>query len=378
MFIWMRKTLTRKLFITLFIIVLLMGGAAYYFWGLGQSFPIEYTLVAISTFFIVFIVIVYKSISLPLRKITKQMKYILTGRSFKRIYSNRVDELGVIAQFFNEITENIQSISSKLREQRRMSSELEIASTIQKTILPDKSPEIPGLEVTAKTRPAVEVGGDNFDFIKRGKNTYMYVGDVTGHGVPAGLIMMMVNTLLHTYSEMYDSAYDIIVNTNRQLKPRIKASMFMTMVMLKWDEETKKMTYIGAGHEYILIYRAATGKIESKKAGGIALGMVPDNSKLVKEKELDLEEGDMVILYTDGITEAKNDEGEMFELDRLKEKIKKYAVKYGPAGVFHHTAVDFSNFAGEAEQEDDITLMVIRYNGESKIEDGAQEKTTKW
>jgi len=69
------------------------------------------------------------------------------------------------------------------------------------------------------------------------------------------LVMMMVNTLLHTYSEMYSSVYDIIVNTNRILKPRIKAAMFMTMIMLKWDHIEKKMTYVGAGHEYILIYR---------------------------------------------------------------------------------------------------------------------------
>lgn len=378
MFVWIRKSITRKITLILFFVALLMGAGAYYFWGMGEDFPIEYSLIALAAFFIFFVILTYKYVALPLRRITKQMKYILTGRSFKRIYSKRVDEIGIIAQFFNEITENIQSISGKLREQQRMSSELEIASSIQRTLLPDKSPDIPELEIVAKTRPAVEVGGDNFDFIERGKDTYMYVGDVTGHGVPAGLIMMMVNTLLHTYSEKYDNAYDIVVNTNRQLKPRIKASMFMTMVMLRWNSELKKMTYVGSGHEYILIHRASTGKIEAKKAGGVALGMVPDNSKLVKEVELELEEGDMIVLYTDGITEAKNDEGEMFGLERLQEAIKKYATQYGPSGVVHHTATDFSHFVGETEQEDDITLMAVRYAGEKKSEDEPKEQTTKW
>lgn len=376
MFTFIRKSLTRKISLTLFILAIIMAGAAYYFWGMEMQFPIEYSLSALALFLVLFIVITYKYIGRPLKKITKQMKRILTGRDYKRIYSKRVDELGVIAQFFNEITENIQSISSKLKEQQRMSSELEVASNIQKTILPPENPDIPGLELTAKTRPAVEVGGDNFDFIQRGKNTYIYVGDVTGHGVPAGLVMMMVNTLLHTYSEMYDNAYDIVVNTNRQLKPRIKASMFMTMVLLKWDSEAQKMTYVGAGHEYILIYRPSTGKIEAKKAGGVALGMVPDNSKLVKEQEISLEEGDIIIIYTDGITEAKNEDGEMFGLERLEEKIKKYAVEYGPSGIIHHTAMDFSRFVGESEQEDDITLMAVRYTGKVKKE--KVEKTTKW
>jgi serine phosphatase RsbU (regulator of sigma subunit) len=378
MFTFIRKSLTRKITLLLFIIALLTGAGAYYYWGLGISLPIEISLAATCVFFILFIVIIYRYVSRPLKKITRQMKYILTGRSFKRIYSDRVDELGVIAQFFNEITENIQSVSSKLREQQRMSSELEIASNIQRTILPEESPEIPGLEVNAKTRPAVEVGGDNFDFIQRGDNFFIYVGDVTGHGVPAGLIMMMVNTLLHTYSEMYDTAYDIVVNTNRQLKPRIKASMFMTMVMLKWDSKAQKMTYVGAGHEHLLIYKPSTGKIEARKTGGVAIGMVPDNSKLVKEQKLELEEGDIVVIYSDGITEAKNEEGEMFGLERLEETIKKYAVQYGPSGIIHHTALDFSRFVGESEQEDDITMMAVRYTGKQKPKEKPAEKTTKW
>ena len=175
---------------------------------------------------------------------------------------------------------------------------------------------------------------------------------------------------------MYSSVYDIVVNTNKMLKPRIKAAMFMTMVMLKWDHLKKKMTYVGAGHEYLLIYRSATGQVESKPAGGVALGMVPDNSKLVKEQEVNLEDGDMIIVYTDGITEAKNDKGEMFGVERLIESIKKYAAQYGPEGVTHHTAIDFSQYVGDHEQEDDITLMVIKYTEQENKEQA--DKSTNW
>ena len=376
MITWIRKSLARR--ITLFLLFILAASSygIYYFWDNPLSFPIYYSLAALGVATLIFIVLISSMISLPLKKLTKQMKLLLTGRSYKKITTNRIDEIGLIAQFFNEITENLEDISQKLKEGKRMSSELEIASSIQNTILPSKSPHVPNLEVVAKSRPAVEVGGDSFDFIQRENATYFYIGDVTGHGAPAALVMMMVNTLLHTYSEMYSSVYDIVVNTNKMLKPRIKAAMFMTMVMLKWDHLKKKMTYVGAGHEYLLIYRSATGQVESKPAGGVALGMVPDNSKLVKEQEVNLEDGDMIIVYTDGITEAKNDKGEMFGVERLIESIKKYAAQYGPEGVTHHTAIDFSQYVGNHEQEDDITLMVIKYTEQENKEQA--DKSTNW
>jgi len=382
MFNWCKKKLTRKITALLLFIIALLACAAYYFWTIPQELPAYYSLLALAGLVLIFLVIIYKYISRPLRILTKQMKYLLTGKIYKKIYTNRIDEVGIIAQFFNEVTENLESISKKLKDAQRMASELEIASNIQRMILPHENPKIPGLEIVAKTRPAVEVGGDNFDFINRKDNTFIYLGDVTGHGVPSALVMMMANTLLNTYAENYDNLYDIVVNTNRQLKPRIKSAMFMTMVMLKWDQTAEKLSYLGAGHEYILVYRASKGVIEAIKTGGIALGMVPDNSKLVKEQPIELEKGDLVILYTDGITEAKNDAGEMYGLERFKESLIKHAAVYGPEGVTHHASLDFSQFVGEAEQLDDISLIVIKYTGKEKeaaiAPAPAEAKTTQW
>lgn len=357
---FIRKKLTRRLVLFLLIVTVGLGAGAYYYWDSELAFPLSYSLIGLGVFFVLFSAIVCGLVNRPLRKITKQMKLILTGHTYKRISTKRIDEIGIIAQFFNEITENLEVISKKLNEESRMSSELEVASEIQQKILPTKSPQVPGLIVETKTRPAVEIGGDSFDYINGKDATYFYIGDVTGHGAPAALVMMMVNTLLHSYAEMYSSPYDIIVNTNRQLKPRIKSSMFMTAVLLKWDHIKQLMTFVGAGHEHILVYKAASGQVEVKESGGIALGMTPDNSKIVKEYAVPLEENDVLVLYTDGITEAENNQGEMFGLDRLVELVKKYAVEYGPEGVNHHIALDFSQFVGETEQADDITLMVIK------------------
>ncbi len=149
--------------------------------------------------------------------------------------------------------------------------------------------------------------------------------------------------------------------------------------MFKWDHLTNKMTYVGAGHEHILIYRSATGKVESNAAGGVALGMVPDNSKLVKEQEIALEDGDMIFIYTDGITEAKNNKGEMFGIENLIELVKKHSVQYGPEGVAHHVALDFSQYVGDSEQEDDITLMVLRYTKQKdQNKEAKANKSTNW
>ncbi|MBD3328383.1 SpoIIE family protein phosphatase [Candidatus Peregrinibacteria bacterium] len=332
---------------------------------------------ALLIFLMYFVWVYYREVVFPLEVILEQMKALLTGKDYKKIYTRRMDEIGIIAHFFNEVTRSFEKVSMDIKEGKRMLNELEIAAQLQADILPKASPKVKGLLVEAKTRPAAELGGDNFDFIKRKENTFIYIGDVTGHGVPAGLVMTMVNTLIHTFVEIYDNAYDIIVNTNKQLKSRIKSTMFMTMVLLKWNEMSNKMTFVGSGHEHIIIYRASSGTCETVKSGGIALGMVPDNSKLVKEKELPLNEGDVLVLYSDGITEGRNMSGEMYTLERLLKAVEKFATEYDPDGIVHHIALDYSKFVQNHVQDDDVTLMVIKYVGNTGKEK-ASISSTKW
>lgn len=316
--------------------------------------------------------------SRPLYTVLRQMEGVLTGRPYKKIYTDRVDEIGVLAHFFNEVTRNLSSFTAKLQEGERMAGELSLAAQLQRSILPLSAPIIPGLLVTAKTRPAAEVGGDNFDFLTVGNRTFFYLGDVTGHGVPAGLIMSMVNMLIYTYAELYENSYDIVVNVNRQLKRRIQATRFMTMVMMKWDHEKKKLSYVGAGHEHILVFRPKTGTVDVIRSGGIALGMVPDNSKLVQEIPLELTEGDTVLLYSDGITEAKNMNGEMFGLSRLQESFQRYSAQYNPEGVAQHIADDLGHFVQGHQPEDDMSLIIVKYIGDQTVEQKDRAQETGW
>lgn len=373
------KSIIGRVFIYFFLFSLLIGAVGFYFFiNNQQSIGIPIFIGGLVIFLVYFLLVYYFEIVRPFKLILIEIKALLTGRPYHKIFTNRIDEIGVVAHFFNEVTKNLEKISQQLREGKRMLSELEIASQIQKDILPPEVPTVPGLDVVAKTRPCSELGGDNFDFITSKNNTFIYIGDVTGHGVPAAIVMTMVHTLINAFVEIYDKAFDVVVQTNRRLKTRIKSTMFMTMLMLRWDTVNHKMYYVGAGHEHLLVYRAAKGQCEVTMTGGIALGMVADNSKLIKELELPLEKGDVIILYTDGIAEGRNMAGEMYGLDRLKTAVEKYASQYGSEGIVYHVAGDFSRFVQNHVQEDDVTLIALRYLGPDGTMDSAVNKNITW
>ncbi|MFH1534290.1 MAG: PP2C family protein-serine/threonine phosphatase [Nitrospirota bacterium] len=307
-----------------------------------------------------------------------QIQAILSGKPYKRIYTERVDEIGLMAHFINQVTKGFGKVSLDLKDRERMLDELTIAAQLQRDILPDKTPSVPGMQFVAKSKPATEVGGDSFNVIEINDKTYAYLGDVTGHGVAAGLIMTMVSSLVSVFADHYDTAFDIIVNVNKNIKKHVKKAMFMTMVLLSWDHKLKKLTYVGAGHEYILVYRADSGECEAIMSGGVAIGMVPDNSKIIKEKEIKLNEGDFVMLYTDGITEARNKDEELYGLERLKDRFREFAAQYSAEGVHYHIAKDVSDFMRGHKQDDDMTLIVMKRDSKMTGDKVETEQSTSW
>lgn len=372
-----RKSIIRKLLVDFLILALLISGVYFALTKFySDKLTVEILMLILCGFSIAFLAFYYFDIIRPLKEILYQMQSLLTGRPYKRIFTKRIDEIGTLAHFFNQVTKSVSEVSDGIKDRERLMGELEVAAQLQKDIMPLKSPSIAGLQVVAKTKSATELGGDSFDLFAAGGKTYIYIGDVTGHGVAAGLIMTMVNSLVRVFAEMYGSAYEITVRVNRYIKKHVKKSMFMTMTMLSWDEKTQKMTYVGAGHEHILIYRGATGECESILAGGVALGMVPDNSKLVSEKPIEISDGDFVVLYTDGITEARNAEGELYGLQRVIDAVKEYAPRYSAEGVHHHIASDVSAFM--TGQDDDMTLIVIKRDSKNISTEQVKDTSTTW
>ncbi len=373
-----RKSIVRKLFLNLFLFGLLISAIAYYFFLTeANEIPYNYLIVALSVFLVYFLISYWVDVIKPLRAILGQMQALLAGKPYRRIFTPRVDEIGIIAHFFNQVTKGLGEASFDIKDRERMLEELNVASQLQRDILPLETPSIDGLQISAKNLPATELGGDSFNIFTIKDKTFIYIGDVTGHGVAAGLIMTMVSSLVGVFADQYDTAYDIMVNVNAYIKKHVKKSMFMTMVMLCWDQKTKKMTYVGAGHEHIIVYRNDTGVCDAVLSGGIALGMLSDNSKHIFEKEIDLAEGDSVILYTDGITEARNISNELYGLENLKNAVKDYSSTYSAEGVNYHIAKDVSEFMKGHKQEDDMTLIVIKRDSAFKASP-KKTKITDW
>lgn len=176
--------------------------------------------------------------------------------------------------------------------------------------------------------------------------------------------MMMVNALISAFSRTYISGAQILADTNKIVKPRIRKNMMMTAVMLRWDSLAKNMYYTGAGHEFLLVYKAQEQKVYKIKTGGVAIGMMKDSSKILKEQQIAFERNDLIVLYTDGITEARyrsEQNGMLFGVDRITESILKLSPEIrNPENVFRQITLDLSTFMGyKYKQFDDITLAVV-------------------
>lgn len=238
--------------------------------------------------------------------------------------------------------------------------ELALASDVQKRLI-EPLPSIDGLDFEVSILPAESIGGDCYDFLKVSPDqALLYVGDVTGHGIPAGVIMAMVNSLFYTLSYFCNSPRDILIQGNNILKKKIRQNTFITTVMCNWDVASQQFSYTSAGHEQIIHYSARKKEVRMCSSGGIALGMVSDISDVIEEKIVNLERDDLLILYSDGITEAMSREGELLGLERFKEVICRNA-RYDSANEIHGNILnEVLHFMQGEVQRDDITLMVIK------------------
>ncbi len=251
----------------------------------------------------------------------------------------------------------------ELAEKERLDEEMRMGRQIQMMLLPQASPCISGLIVEGMMEPAKEIGGDYYDFISlpNKDSLSVVIGDVSGKGVGAGLMMAMAKTAIHTLSQEEASPRTILLRANAILNQHVGGQKFMTMLYFMWHAHTRTMLYSSAGHEHILLHRKQTGQLEVIQSGGIMLGMMPDIERFMEEKQLQLETGDKILLYTDGVTEALNHEQERYGLDRLNKVFQAHSSE--PAKeLMKMIKDDVYAFIGSAPQYDDITLVVLEAN----------------
>ena len=238
---------------------------------------------------------------------------------------------------------------------------LAIAQRVQTSILPRKI-AVPGLEISAKMIPASEVGGDYYDILRVDDGCWIAIGDVSGHGIDAGLLMLMLQSIVLStvMAQPASSPADILrlVNTAlvHNVRGRLGSRDHVTMSLLRYTPDGRIM-FAGA-HEEMILVRSSTGAVETIATPGPWLGARQDVGKHLVDSELQLEDGDLLVLYTDGLTEARNEKGEMFDLERLMAAVR--AVQHKPALLVRDNVMTgVRRFM--AQQQDDMTLVVIRY-----------------
>lgn len=263
----------------------------------------------------------------------------------------------------NRIVDNMEHITIAAAEKERVSTELRTASQIQSSMLPSVFPAFPDrgdFDLYASMTPAKEVGGDFYDFLLIDEDHLaVLIADVSDKGVPAALFMMSTKILLNYRAQQGGSPGEILSSVNEQICKN-NSEMFVTVWLGILDLNTGVMTCSNAGHEYPFI-RGKDGAFRKlKDKHGIVLGAM--ESARYKDYELQMMPGDAVFVYTDGIPEANNADGEFYGLERMESALNSIADR-DPEGVLQGIREDVSSFTGEARQFDDLTMLCVEYKG---------------
>nr|WP_241686718.1 GAF domain-containing SpoIIE family protein phosphatase [Leptospira stimsonii] len=301
---------------------------------------------------------------LPVVHTDKSDIVIILGKRKDRHFN--AEELEVLNAFSIQAGISIQNyhLFDQRAQKERLDKEIEIAKELQKSLLPRKMPEHGGYEFAGTMVPARGVGGDYYDFITDPFNTetVICIGDVSGKGVPAGIVMATVRTIIHSLVRKKVSPWDIVNTVNTYIFQNYKESSsprFMSMTVIKWEMNRNEFQFSGAGQGTLYLLRNSTKKIEEIPTNGIILGIDPDISKFENINQFRMLPGDLLIMCTDGVLEASNQEGIQFETDRFKKSILQFQGEPLQA-MLDGIVSEIRKFTGNQEQMDDITLAAIR------------------
>ena len=243
------------------------------------------------------------------------------------------------------------------RKRERIEQELWVARSIQQASLPKEVPTLEGWQISPLYQPAREVGGDFYDFhLLSGGRVGLVVGDATGKGVPAALVMSTTCGMLRAVSQALDSSSpgEMLERVNEALVPSIPSNMFVTCFYAILDPESGHLAYANAGHDVPYLHRNSAA--EELRARGMPLGLMPGMS--YEEKEIALDTGEAALFYSDGLVEAHDPHGDMFGFPRLRELVAERGKERSLGNILLE---ELYSFTGEDwEQEDDITLLTLK------------------
>ncbi len=309
----------------------------------------------------------------PIVRITQRVRRFSAGDIETELPLEGIEEFFEISKALNEMMSRLRRDRDNIVERERLAKEIEVASQIQKTLLPGKLPDIPGLQLHAFYRAAYHVGGDLYDIFAIDKEHYcLLVADVSGKGIPASLVMSMLRTVIRIVARERRSAHEILVSVNDYIMEDIPPGIFITIFLGVYNVAKGKMNFVSAGHNPLIFCSYGKKKTALINPQGPPLGVMYEPNSFagkLREQEVSIKNGDLLFVYSDGITESMNRSGHKYGLDRLVEyfngQIATNSLK-PPAEISADILADIDRHAGAAEQNDDITFIVVTSASEKK------------
>ena len=258
--------------------------------------------------------------------------------------------------------ENAKLVEARF-QQERLERELQLASEIQQRFQPAAPPLVPGYELQGISFPCYEIGGDYYDFIPRADGRLVIaLGDVSGKGTAAALLMSSLHAAIHAQSGSHDTLVDTVTAVNKYLAENIPPNRFVTLFFAELDPESGALSFLNAGHNPPLIVHAA-GTVEQLSSGGLPLGIKGDAE--YREGRTHLKHGDVLVIYSDGVTEAASPSGEEFGPTRLYEVVSRN-VDASAAGIRDRIESALTKFSQGTQAADDITLVIVKRQAETR------------
>jgi sigma-B regulation protein RsbU (phosphoserine phosphatase) len=244
------------------------------------------------------------------------------------------------------------------QELRQLENELELSQVIQRGLLPQQVPDIAGMNIAAFSRPAQILGGDYFDFIDFKDNTHgLVIADVSGHGVSAGMFMSSLQTAFHTLVPDATSPLEVLERINRLYVHNVNVTTFVTIFFGQYDSQTRILTYANAGHNSAYLYRKSTNEEIWLRPSGPAIGLM--ERFLIQKREVQLQPGDILMLYTDGFTEATDQDGTFWSEDGLATIIRQNA-EASAEQLIQKILQALKEHTNGHPLEDDVTLVMAK------------------
>jgi serine phosphatase RsbU (regulator of sigma subunit) len=301
----------------------------------------------------------------PIKVLIRDIQEVSQGNLEHQTMATSKDEIGLLATTFNRMTTALRAAHDQEIQSKALEHDLAIASEIQSNLVPKRMLKVPGYDISAYYRPSKEVGGDYYDFITIDEeNEGIIVADVSGKGVPGSLVMTMARAFIRMEAERSRnvSPSDTLTKANRMLAQDIKKGMFVTALYCILNKRTHEVRVASAGHNPLVVWRAAVNEVRLVNPNGMALGIDkgPLFEKSIKEEVLALKPGDRLVAFTDGTVEAMNEANQEFGDKRFYMLVKELALRDSNQ-MLNLLVKSLDEHKGDAPQSDDITIVTLRY-----------------